>query len=250
MKIISKFQDYYDIGIAYGIDEKLRFERKRESIDLSIDKLPNSTRVQYQKEGQVYQITCDYSVICFCGKAYPFVRTKVDEIKKINKKLTYKQVDESFSYNFDDVVAIFLSFGQDVRLIQGDYQTLGGYGWCRDTLDKYILRHFNAPYKTYIDLFDDYNVPYFCVELIYRTDRYGHQSECVQATLLPQLKQYKFVKAVPPMQAFQEISMFLGKLGTDEDNTVSIEDKYLVQGKGFDCYSFKMMPKKREKKRC
>ncbi len=41
------------------------------------------------------------------------------------------------------------------------------------------------------------------------------------------------------MQAFQEISMYLGQLDLTEDNTVQIEDKYLAQGKGFDCYSFK-----------
>jgi len=32
MKIVSKFSDYYDIGLAYGIDEKLRFARESQSI--------------------------------------------------------------------------------------------------------------------------------------------------------------------------------------------------------------------------
>ena len=35
MKIISQFSDYYDIGLAYGIDEKLRFERDKICKNLS-----------------------------------------------------------------------------------------------------------------------------------------------------------------------------------------------------------------------
>jgi len=52
------------------------------------------------------------------------------------------------------------------------------------------------------------------------------------------------------MQAFQEISMYFGQLNLAENTIVQIDDKYLAQGKGYDCYSFKRMPSKRRVKRC
>jgi len=33
MKIVSKFPDYYDVGLSYGIDEKLRFERSTKAVE-------------------------------------------------------------------------------------------------------------------------------------------------------------------------------------------------------------------------
>ena len=111
--------------------------------------------------------------------------------------------------------------------------------------------HFDKKYDKYIKLFDLYKMPYFYVESRYdlkeKDNRWCISTDTI---LLPQLKQYKFAKAVQPMPAFQEISMYLGKLNAVEDNTVTIEDKYLAQGKGFDCYSFKKMPSKRKEKSC
>jgi len=46
------------------------------------------------------------------------------------------------------------------------------------------------------------------------------------------------------MQAFQEISMYLGQLNLAENTIVQIDDKYLAQRKGYDCYSFRKMPTK------
>ena len=37
---------------------------------------------------------------------------------------------------------------------------------------------------------------------------------------------------------------------TLEKKLIDLEDKYLAQGKGFDCYSFKKMPGKRKVKSC
>ena len=98
-------------------------------------------------------------------------------------------------------------------------------------------------------MFDTYKETYFVVE-DYCIEENEHTFIKEKITLLPQLKQYKFAKVVPPMQAFQEISMYLGKINSVEDNTVTIDDKYLAQGKGFDCYSFKKMPSKKKIKDC
>gem|GEM_PF-6278289 len=39
MKIISKYKDYYDAGLIYGIDEKIYFKReqKKQQIELNFE---------------------------------------------------------------------------------------------------------------------------------------------------------------------------------------------------------------------
>ena len=98
MKIISKFQDYYDIGIAYGVDEKLRFNRKTMDTDTTVEELRCVTRIVYRKQEQYYRILCHFNVMLFCGKAYPLVHVKVESISKKDKKFFYKLVDEVYCY--------------------------------------------------------------------------------------------------------------------------------------------------------
>jgi hypothetical protein len=251
MKIISKFQDYYDIGIAYGVDEKLRFNRKTMDTDTTVEELRCVTRIVYRKQEQYYRILCHFNVMLFCGKAYPLVHVKVESITKKDKKFFYKLVDEEYCYALETLDNYIKQYDRPIDEINDTYEELGYSYYHASTFKKYVQGHFDKKYDKYIKLFDLYKMPYFYVESRYdlkEKDNRWHIS--TDTILLPQLKQYKFAKVVPPMQAFQEISMYLGKLNAVEDNTVTIEDKYLAQGKGFDCYSFKKIPRKRRMKRC
>ncbi len=33
MRIVSKFSDYYDLGVSYGVDKNIYFDRKLEKIN-------------------------------------------------------------------------------------------------------------------------------------------------------------------------------------------------------------------------
>jgi len=251
MKIISKFQDYYDIGIAYGVDEKLRFNRKTMDTDTTVEELRCVTRIVYRKQEQYYRILCHFNVMLFCGKAYPLVHIKVESITKKDKKFFYKLVDEAYCYSLETLDNYIKQYYRPIDEINDAYEELGYSYYYVSTFKKYVQGHFDKKYDKYIKLFDLYKMPYFYVESRYDLkEKYNRWCISTDTILLPQLKQYKFAKAVQPMQAFQEISMYLGKLNAVEDNTVTIEDKYLAQGKGFDCYSFKKMPSKRKEKRC
>jgi len=248
MKIISKFQDYYDIGIAYGVDEKLRFERVTEYSEKMINKLKSVTKIVYKKEGQNYRIFCYYNVILFCAKIYPLIYIRVENIHKKDKKYIYSLVDEEYSYTINDAMVYINQNYKNVDEIyvkDSDY-----YVWNDITLKEAFTRHFDEKYDECISEFEVFKRPYFYIGRHYYINEKGIECISKSTILSPQLKKYKFAKIVPPMQAFQEISMYLGKLNAVEDNTVTIEDKYLAQGKGFDCYSFKKMPRKRKEKSC
>ncbi len=82
MKIISKFQDYYDISIVYGVDEKLRFKR--------VTKVVSDRRVyggayirhSYSKDNTKHRVTFYYNHIGFCGTVYPFVHIDIEKVVK------------------------------------------------------------------------------------------------------------------------------------------------------------------------
>jgi len=251
MKIISKFQDYYDIGLAYGVDEKLRFERKTCETNTTLCKQRDSTKVVYKKAGQYYRIICHYNLILFCGKAYPLVYAIKESITKKDKKYVYRLVEEDYCYDYKSMNLFMEKHYKSIRTIGEDFDKLGYEWWGMTSFHGYMTRHFEQDYTHYLKLFMKYKMPYLYIASTYTKDVEGNEwITGTETILLPQLKQYKFAKSVPPMQAFQEISMFLGQLDLAEDNTVTIDDKYLAQGKGFDCYSFKKMPTKKNVKKC
>jgi hypothetical protein len=247
MKIISKFQDYYDIGIAYGVDEKLRFKRERHIVS---SKRTNGAYIRhlYKRDGTQYRATLYYNYIGFCETLYPFIHLNIESVTKKEKVFHYKNEENFYLYDIED----FKKTLQDY-VVAGEEMELSkrwvGNSWKRrnilDVMQKFYVEKNDEMEK----LFQMHKEAYFVVE--HSCIKYeGETFLKKKITLLPQLKQYKFAKAVAPMQAFQKISMYLGKLNAVEDNTVTIEDKYLAQGKGFDCYSFKKMPSKRKVKSC
>jgi len=247
MKIISKFQDYYDIGIAYGVDEKLRF--KRESHVVST-KRTNGTYIchRYKKDGHQYRATFYYNYIGFCGTLYPFIHLHIERVMKKEKVFYYETKENLYLYDIED----FKKTLQD-HVVAGEEIELSkawvGNSWKRRNILDDMEEFYSEKHDEMEKLFQVYKEAYFVVEhtcVMYEGKSFAEK----KITLLPQLKQYKFAKVIPPMQAFQEISMYLGKLNAVEDNTVTIEDKYLAQGKGFDCYSFKKMPSKKKVKTC
>lgn len=250
MKIISKFNDYYDIGIAYGVDEKLRFERITINASTTINELRSATKIVYKKQSQYYRIICYFNVMLFCGKAYPLVYIQIESITKKNKNFIYKLIDDEYCYSAETLDLYISQYDKPIAQINTNYEKLGHSYWHRGNFEMYIRGHFEKEYDAYIALFKFYKKPYFYVESRYDKNKAGIDCISTNIILLPQLKKYKFAKIVPPMQAFQEISMYLGTLDLAEDRTVCIEDKYLAQGKGFDCYSFKKLPSKKTIKKC
>ena len=248
MKIISKFQDYYDIGLAYGVDEKLRFERVTEVVTDKSIYGGAYIRHRYQRDNIQYRATFYYNHIGFCGKIYPFIHIHIEKIIKSQKVFQYTDKENLYIYDiedFEEKLLLYVVPSEEIILSK----TWVGNHFKRKNIVDLVKKFLQSDNQELKKLFSTYKQAYFV-----REDecimREGNIFISEKTTLLPQLKQYKFAKVVPPMQAFQEISMYIGEINNVEDNTITIDDKYLAQGKGFDCYSFKKMPSQRKVKDC
>ena len=253
MKIISKFQDYYDIGIAYGVDEKLRFERKEVCLDEHSRYGVHHSHIFY-KEHHYHRLKLFYFCVGFCGKKYPFVQAKIEKIVKNNKGAQHMLETEDSFYTLESFEAFFEAHVDTSKEWIEAYTDYGGYHERRSSFGRKaffadIGDHYKKTKLREEDLFQKHHIPYYvAIHEEVMIDDHPHLNFKTLAT--PKLKSYRFAKAVPPMQAFQEISMYLGQLNLAENTIVQIDDKYLAQGKGYDCYSFKRMPSKRRVKRC
>ena len=233
MKIISKFADYYDVGLAYGIDENIRFERVTKIIyEDDEDSIDDSITLEFKKKSQNYTLIIQEGFISFCGEFYPFAKATVYLVTKQNKKPVYEKKSTLLSYKKEEIVDFIEREYTSIEEIEKEQK----YSYMLNhSLDSIFYRNSSsalvssgeAPY--YVDIYE--GLPYQERFVMYE---------------LPILSKYHFWDVVPPMEAFQKLSIFLGAVNSKDNNMVEIEDRYLAEGKGFDCYSFKKKPKKRK----
>jgi len=234
MKIISKFSDYYDVGLSYGIDEKLRFVRETKKLK---EREGTVYSFEFKKGSENCLLTIHKNIIGFCGDIYPFVQIILYEVTKKDKKPVYKEKLTLISYKkeelFEFIEHEYMSFDE----IEKKYK----YNYSIGRIKKVLELNFTREMK-----FDErYKVPYYCII----NEGLPSDKKHISYTL-PLLKKYHFSKVLAPLEAFQKLTMYLGAVNLKENELVNIEDKYLAQGKGFDCYSFRKMPSKRRLKRC
>ena len=181
---------------------------------------------------------------------YPFVRVTIEKITRRDKKDLFQVVDSTIHYDMESLETFCQTKAIPFKDIK-QFETISFYSWNPD-LYKWVKKFYGIDYSynCYKKVFQEYKIPYFVLEQFITQDEKGCKKSNCQLLLLPILKNYKFAKVVTPMQAFQEICMYLGQLDLAEDRTVTIEDKYLAQGKGFNCYSFKKMSTKKKQKKC
>ncbi len=237
MKIISKFQDYYDVGLAYGIDEKLRFERVTRVVQedclwgepLSCSVFKNQKRVK---------VWFFFDAIGFCGEIYPFIKVEIEGSER-----------EEYFYDlesFEIYLKEHISSTEKIMLENIGYK-FGLFGK-KHSITNIAKEYFSEKFWEYKKIFELYDVAYFVVESS-KCIKNDTLKEMIKTILYPQLKKYRFSKVLSAMEAFEKLSMYLGAKQAEKE-IEKIDDKYLAKGKGFDCYSFKKLPKKRGVKRC
>lgn len=256
MRIISKFQDYYDGVQAYGHDETLTYVRKvtkikskkfkskhKEAYDLIEKKLhrryslgltPRHIRVW---ENGYKSLNLFPFLIGFCGKYYVVLQHTCPEDEKVYNFYSTKQI-EAFLRS-DEKYKLGLK-----RFIEGE--TAPKFRWSK------VYKKEGKPWSEIIDRFFDlnemgnkdcikslfatYKVPVFVLD----DDLNFFTNKC--------LKDYSFYKCVDTFTAFQEIEMYLGGvLGADAPEMATIDDIYMRDKKGFNEMSFKKRPTKRGK---
>jgi hypothetical protein len=71
----------------------------------------------------------------------------------------------------------------------------------------------------------------------------GYIGSSYELTVNPMLKPLDFARALPPEQAWQELSMFFGTASMPEKTTIQISDKDRHAQHGFDEHSFRRTSK-------
>ena len=221
MLIISKFHDYYDSAIAYGVDKTCVYERTTKIIEENKWVNPYA---EFNNKTSGFHLT--KHTIGFAGNIYRCV--KVIE----RNRYTHKNQELCF-YKAETLIEYMKEHG--IGLKQKGFSQWGNIykseANVRDYFDKEIKQ------KIY-DVFREYHVPIFIIN----SDK---------IILNPSLKEFKFGKIKDSVTAFQEIHQYLaGVLGNKEKDTIDIPDKIRVQQHGFNDWSFKKLPgqKKRGKK--
>jgi hypothetical protein len=221
MRIISKWQDYYDCGLAYGRDTHTVYERHTTTHSQKIgessreDKLLRTNRLSSAwwlaadriSERDTY---LESAFLHIAGRRYPGLG-----IFSPSHKIIFEPMPNQFLWTEIDAES-------DSRLISSD-----GWSWRDDatkpTWDPVNEETVNQEFQSPVVL-----------EVI--TWRYRY------VTVNPSLKTLGFSKMVDPYQMFQEISMYIaGALNTWEDPNLDPEptgaEKMLNKGmdpvKGF-----------------
>ncbi len=273
MKIVSKYKDYYDAGLVYGIDEKLYF--KREQSEERINTTFRWDGFELTSKEVKYSIILFPLVVWFCWEFHPFYRIQIE--KEIWGKTDINQV---YTYTYDDFIQVFIDIWCQLKntkyksyhhgasskmkttfkdaLVFKDFElwiSLSSiYDYLNNISNDYDRRGMKKDYKALKDIFQTRWVAYFIAgaydfEIIER-QHYSDIHWLNHIVTYPILKDYKFSQVKDAYTAFQEISMFLWNMNNPDDTMVKPDDKYVAYSKWFCSHSFKKRPTKSEEKPC
>lgn len=265
MKIVSEFHDFYDIALAYGQDESLRYVRTR---DAKEDR-PPVPHVKFPWSGA---FICRQYIIGFCGKLYASLYlTRFDE-------------DIAYRKNFYTPGEITLTRIADIRRHQAKTgEPKGEFVLSLDDMDKWVEKNLKKDYiKEYYeavkkgkwwkrtqkplrnqfeeffealgqpapaavqDVFQKYRVPIFLLD--YENYKNVDGKSLPHPLILnPCLKDCEFHRRLDPYSAYQEVAMFVTNIAQPEPHVPVPSDKDMVEIKGFDKkWSFRKEPTKKK----
>ncbi|CAB4196666.1 hypothetical protein UFOVP1290_186 [uncultured Caudovirales phage] len=222
MRIISSFFDYYDKGLAFGIDPNLVYVRETKILKAGYGEPgANNSLVGMLRSIALSEKNhrLSHAVIGFCGKAYPMFRVSFGN-KKTKNYYSFDSIQNDLdngifvdkypytSYELHNVMQKTV----DRQYAKYDRLQLG----CKDITDK-IFREYKAPV-----LLADYE---------------GYSP---RFTINPRLNEYNFITQVDPIAAFQELAMFVGNNLVDQkDPNPKLSDDIKRDIHGFDKFSFR-----------
>lgn len=256
MKIISKFQDYYDSALAYGMDKELIYNRK--TIRTEYHKTNNPSPAHIKPLFQILNkvptpahlygrntnmASVDGFVYGFCGKVYVGLK-----LKYIENPHNYhiQEEHEAFCFSVDDIIKFlekFPALKNDLKLFLEKPEPRKELYWRKNSFNQYDVETFFEEYTgntKYENAFYESKVP---AMVVYKGSNYQAPSVL---ELNPCLKDYGFMRMIDPFTAFQEISMYIsGVLGVGNPEMVEISDESMRDKKGFNDKSFKKAPTKK-----
>jgi len=235
MRIIGKHRDYYDCGLAQGIDDEIVYVRKHEVVpphtwhDRSGEKRWRNPWWKPSKDAS-------FGYVGFCGKLYPVARywLSPSQGKVVGDSKFY------YAYTAEELVEF-----RERR----EKQT-GLSVWRSDWLLDAELEAFRAGPAEHVDLFREHNVPVLFAEAAVNEDCFREMNSPIRASALnPVLGDVQFTRIFDAYTAFQEISMFLGGvLGWPGNAMAEVPDEHRFTGHGYDEQSFRAVAGRKTRK--
>ena len=216
MRIISDFHDYYDVGMQNGVDPQLPYRRFRREEPIQFPNV-NDWRSFGRRISYYGRYFCCF-FIGFAGKVWPCMDVSVD-VPEPSLCFEATQIDDKF---IELAARNFYSWNPKVR--KKDLQERVKH------IKEDVYEFFEYKTKSeLIDLFDKFNTAIFVHKL-------GNKTMVINE----RLNLYDFQKILPPMQAFQELEMYVGSyLTRPVIEEPPISDKIKAEIHGFDKFSFR-----------
>ena len=269
MKIISKFKDYYDSAVGYGIDPNLTYRRTkhdffddslfdvfgvedvndvRQTVIGSLKSAPDSNfNYEFYVDGirEVEGYRTGSAFVGFCGVVYPAIhiyKRKPTVRVPPRNKVTLDDVSGSkIVFNIDELI----KFGEEMRLPD----LLANFGFVKSKPLARDIKHYESTKRELTEFFA--SRPKCMDEIFFKTKTPIFVLKCnnmwgdwcpVSLVVNDELNQYRFDRFFDPYTAFQEISMFIGGvLGTEGNPMVEVSDEVRIHKAGMDKTSFRNM---------
>lgn len=230
MKIISKFNDYYD-GISKSFyDDEILYERKFEIIKVPIPLNKNiSTNISKlinlgKNPIFYYHYTMDNIKYCkcilgYCGTLYQIYIKEVDAESILIEDSHKKSFEKLTTFYFDEINNI-LEF--NLKL----------YDFLVNRIKSEITNESNNLFNLDLkDIFIELDTPIF-LYVDYKSQTNENSKIIIKN---PSLSYLNFTPYKTAMEVYQDVSMFISNiLLNKEKSDVVISDKDLIIGKGFD----------------
>lgn len=259
MRIISKYQDYYDGMLKYGQDKSIVYvrnpktlyfqqftelrEKKLKIIEKPFDKDGEFKKYIFPVFDNFYKNLRNYDgiyltelLVGFCGKIYFCI--KLDHKDKINYYYSLEEFEKAFEKASEKAFERY-SIPDKKRRLYGFFH--------RKVLEGFIQR-FEKNKTSLESIFYEYECPIFIIKWdTFNQNYYKSEGELI---LNPILKDIEFYKVLDMYKAYQELLMFISgplnmtaKKGKSKYQGQMIEpiisDKDKAALKGFDKFSFR-----------
>ncbi len=210
MRIISKFHDYYDIGMAYKQDEEVVWIRKEEEIKTNINRfgIDRHWFLRYELNAKSYRCYVKESYIALCGKLYSI---HIGNVTGGNGGLGTNHLS---AISYEDMKDRFAKLTKSI--VVNKYAP--HYGWGKTEVNDRNA-WLNTPCHELHTKFD-------CPLLLINEE---------SITKCPNLRNLGFQRVKDPYTTFQEIDMYIsGVMGQKQNPMITISDKSKILKHGFD----------------
>jgi len=217
MRIISDFHDYYDVGMQNGIDPQLPYRRFRRVEPICF---PDTGWGSFGRKIRKYAKNYRFFYIGFAGKIWACM------------DIAFNEDTPSFCFEpslIDD--SFFIETGKKI----------GGHWGYKLNREKDIQIAAKEIKEQVIECFEYSSKPeFFDWFEMFKTAVFVFQLGDEKVVINERLSHYSFQKVLPPVQAFQELEMYVGaRLTKPVIEEPPIPDKIKAEIHGFDKYSFR-----------